>query len=416
LVSNKLATHYSITQTLLAFIPTLAKTYFMRLKVLLFALLFTSAYLSHAQQQPHYKGSLTYTLGKDTSAIGNYELNGRDFTLTEVSIIPTVNVSTLKGTFFPDGELKAAAGMSYDPSKGADSLEYAYKLTYERDTTFLEIKSKGKTFIRKYPVKIMVANSLGGDVIIFMPALLASFAPKQTGDSVISSHIVFNSARKFIIKKTGEKKLLFGSSVMGMFTLFLDKGGRLKSVDGIGTSFNRKGNTGPYLNIDAVIASNVNVQRLHPPVGVVNILDSAKSAMNGAEIKVIYSRPSVRGRVIFGEVVPWNRVWRTGADAATKISLSKAVYFEGRELPAGEYSIFTVPGRNGWTLLFNKQASIWGTEHNAAYDFLKVPMKIESLNKPVELMTIEVAPNGNGGSINLIWDKVKASVGFTTVK
>ena len=259
----------------------------------------------------------------------------------------------------------------------------------------------------------MVANNLGGDAIVFMPALLAGFAPKRLGDSVMSSHIVFNSARKFMIKKTGSKKLVMGSAVMGMFTIFLDKNGNIQSVDGMGTSFNIKGTEGTYLNIDSVITANLNQQALHPRLAVINQLDSVKTVINTTNIKIIYSRPSVRNRVIFGEVVPWNRIWRTGADAATKILLSRPLYFNGKELPAGAYSIFTLPTQNGWTLIFNKQADIWGTEHNAAYDILKIPMQMQSLTEPVELLTFAVAPAGNnGGVISVSWDKLKVSVGF----
>jgi len=368
-----------------------------------------------AQQLHHFKGSLVYTLGPDTSAIGNYELNGNEFMLTVVSMSPYVNVSKLKGTFLPDGELMHVEGNNYNPAKGKDSLVYTYKLNYDRDTTFIETGNGKRSGIRKYPVKIMVANNLGGDALVFMPALLANFAPKRVGDSVISSHIVFNSARKFIIKKTGDRKLLLGSAVMGMFTVFLDKNGSIQSVDGIGTSFNIRGIAGPYLNIDSVIAANVKQQALHPKLAIINKLDSVKTTINSTDVKIIYSRPSVRSRVIFGAVVPWKRIWRTGADAATKIYLSKPLYFNGNELPAGAYSIFTIPTQNGWTLIFNKQPNIWGTEHNADYDFLKIPMLTQSLNEPIELLTFAVVPAGNnGGVISVSWDKLKASVGFTT--
>ncbi len=387
----------------------------MRITILLAALVLHSFFLA-AQNQPSTKGSLVYTLGKDTSAIGNFELNGNKFSLTVVSMSPYVNVSKLNGEFFPDGELMNAEGYNYDAAKGKDSVSYSYKLRYANDTTFIETKSRNRGGTRKYPVKIMVANSLGGDALVFMPALLASFAPAHTGDSVISSHIVFNSARKFIIKRTGNHKLLMGSAVMGMFTIFLDDKGKIRSVDGIGTSFNIKGTAGPYLDLDSVIAASVKRQGLHPQLGVINKPDSVKAVINTAEIKIIYSRPSVRGRVIFGEVVPWNRIWRTGADAATKITLSQPLYFAGKELPAGEYSIFTLPTQHGWTLIFNKQANIWGTEHNADYDLLKVPMTTIASPDTTEVMTIEVNARGNGGVITVAWDKLKASVKFSTLR
>jgi hypothetical protein len=387
----------------------------MRIKIFFVGLLLHLC-LSASAQQPHrFKGSLTYTLGPDTTATGNFELNGNEFALTIVSMSPNVNVSKLKGAFFPDGQLTHLEGLNYEPAKGKDSLIYTYTLNYTRDTTFIETKNATRSGVRKYPVKIMEANGFGGDVLVFMPALLAHFAPKRVGDSVLSSHIVFNSARKFMIKKTDKQKLLLGSAVMGMFTILLDKNGGIAMVDGIGTSFNIKGKAGAYLNIDSVIAENVKHQRLHPRLAIINKPDSVKATINGADIKIEYSRPSVRGRVIFGEVVPWNRIWRTGADAATKIYLSKPLYFNGKELPAGTYSIFTIPTPTGFTLIFNKQANIWGTEHNADCDFLKIPMQTQTLNRPVELLTFEIVTAGsNGGAISFSWDKLKATAGFTT--
>ncbi|MEO6849508.1 MAG: DUF2911 domain-containing protein, partial [Mucilaginibacter sp.] len=206
-----------------------------------------------------------------------------------------------------------------------------------------------------------------------------------------------------------------GSAVMGMFTVFLDKNGEIESVNGIGTSFNIKGKGGAYLNIDSVIAANVYQHGSHPRLAIINKPDSVKRIINSADVKIVYSRPSVRGRVIFGAVVPWNRIWRTGADAATKISLSKPLYFNGRILPAGAYSIFTLPTQTGWTLIFNKQPDIWGTEHNADFDFLKIPMRTQTLNEPVELLTFALVDTGNNsGEITVSWDKLSASVSFST--
>jgi hypothetical protein len=113
--------------------------------------------------------------------------------------------------------------------------------------------------------------------------------------------------------------------------------------------------------------------------------------------------------------VPWNRYWRTGANRATKITLSHPLNFNGKVLPAGEYSIFTMPSQNGWTIMFNKEANIWGTDYNSEHDILRVPMQTEQLGEPVELMTIEVVPTSIGGAINVIWAGIKASAHFTTV-
>lgn len=377
--------------------------------LLLFSFFFTQA------QKLHYtKGCLVYTLGKDTTAIGNFELQGYDFSITVADLTSTVTVSKLKGSFFPNGELKTVEGNMYRPVAGKDSqLVYTYKLYYDSSNTFIETVRNNTVTTRKYPVKIMVANSLGGYTMVYMPALLVKFAPAKNGDSLLSHHIVFNSARNFIIRKTGDRNLSIGNTVMGMFNLSLDKKGNLRAVDGIGTSWNIKGTVIAPINMDSVIMANVTKDQASPHSPIVNKPDSVQTSIGETAIRIRYSRPSVRGRVIFGEVVPYDRFWRTGADAATKLTIDHAIYFNGKELPAGEYSIFTMPSKNGWTIMFNKQANIWGTEYKAENDILRVQMSVETLPKPVELLTINVVPVDKGGRIEVSWENLKASVPFS---
>ena len=102
------------------------------------------------------------------------------------------------------------------------------------------------------------------------------------------------------------------------------------------------------------------------------------------------------------------------ANRKDQIAVSHPLNFNGKILPAGEYSVFTMPSQAGWTIMFNKEANIWGTDYNPAHDVLRVPMQVVLLNEPVELMTIEVVPKGNDGEINVIWERIKASAHFTT--
>ena len=389
--------------------------YFMLYKIIFsFPFLFFF-YLTQAQKLHDKRGGLIYTLGKDTTAIGNYELKGYNFSITVADLTEAMTVSRLAGTFFPNGELKAAAGNMYKPVPGKDSqVLFSYNLYYQNDTTYIETRRNNMVTTRKYPVKIMVANSLGGYTLVYMPALLVNFAPEKNGDSLLSHHIVFSSARNFLIRKISAGHYSAGSSVMGMFRLSLDKKGDLRSIDGIGTSWNISGTVVPTLNMDSVITANVAKDQSRPHAAIINKLDSVQTAIGGAVIKIRYSRPAVRGRVIYGEVVPYDRFWRTGADAATKLTLSQAIYFNGKELPAGEYSIFTLPSKNGWTIMFNKESTIWGTEYKAENDVLRVPMSAEALPESVERLTIAVVPADKGGRIEVSWEKLRASVVFTT--
>jgi len=94
------------------------------------------------------------------------------------------------------------------------------------------------------------------------------------------------------------------------------------------------------------------------------------------EVTIIYHRPGVKGRVIWGELVPYDQVWRTGANNATTISFSSDVKIEGNALAAGKYGLFTIPGKEEWTIIFNKQSEIWGAyTYNSNDDVLRIKVK-----------------------------------------
>ena len=200
---------------------------------------------------------------------------------------------------------------------------------------------------------------------------------------------------------------------MGLFTLYLNERGKVASIDAIGSSYNVKATIVPSLNLGSLILQYIKREQQFGPLGFAKERDSVQVDISNTIIKISYSRPSMKGRVIFGEVVPWNRHWRTGANRATKITINHPLDFNGKMLPAGEYSIFTMPSQAGWTMMFNKEANIWGTDYNSAHDVLRVPMQVEQLKEPVELMTIEVVPTAKGGAINVIWERTKASAHFT---
>lgn len=384
--------------------------------------LFTCLFLlvlssSQAQSTVGRQGCLIYTLGSDTTAIGNYSLIGDDFTLMIADLTDAVTVTRMKGSFFPDGQLKTAEGTVYKPSlKGDSEIVYSFTLWCGADTTYMQLRRNGNAVLRKYPVKIMVANSLGGYALVYMPALLVNYALLGNKDSIASHHIVFNSARDFSIRKLGAKDFSAGSAVMGYFTLHLDGSGDLRTVDGIGTSWNIRGRVIAPVNMDSVIAVGVKNDRVRPHAAIVNKLDSTAATIGDGLVKIRYSRPSARGRQIFGGVVPYGRFWRTGADAATQLTTSRRLYFAGKELPPGQYSLWTLPGRDGWTLMINSQTNIWGTEYHADKDVLRVPMTVQRLHDNVELLTIQVVPVEGGGRIEVSWEKMRAVVGFSTAQ
>jgi len=126
------------------------------------------------------------------------------------------------------------------------------------------------------------------------------------------------------------------------------------------------------------------------------------------DVRIVYSRPGVKGRTIWGKLVSYDAVWRAGANEATKITFSTDVTIEGKKLKKGSYSFFAMPGKNEWTLIFNKVADQWGAfEYNESEDALRVKVKIEKASWQEWLAYTISKTSDSSAVIRLEWEKIK---------
>jgi len=131
----------------------------------------------------------------------------------------------------------------------------------------------------------------------------------------------------------------------------------------------------------------------------------------GNNVKTNYSSPRMKGRKIYGGLVPYGEVWRTGANEATTFVTSANIKVGGKDVPAGSYTIFTVPGADKWTLIINKKTGEWGIPYKYESDELaRVDMKVSKLPAPVENFTIAYDKTGNGCTLRIDWETTRASV------
>jgi hypothetical protein len=144
--------------------------------------------------------------------------------------------------------------------------------------------------------------------------------------------------------------------------------------------------------------------------------DTVRATVGVAQLRVDYGRPSLRGRKVLGNptIVPFDSVWRTGADAATQFTTTASLSLGGVELMPGTYSLWTMPTKNGAQLIVNRQHGQWGTEYDPALDVGRGDFKTELLTTPVEQFTIRVVPGtGNSGSLVLEWEKFRWTAAIT---
>lgn len=152
------------------------------------------------------------------------------------------------------------------------------------------------------------------------------------------------------------------------------------------------------LMVFAVNAQKDKSKRPSPPAQV-------SKQVNGTTVTIDYSQPSKKGREVFGGLEEYGKVWRTGANESTWIELSKDVKVEGKTLAAGKYGLFSIPGKDEWTIIFNKKWDGWGAyEYKDSDDVLRVKVKPTSTDEVVEKFTINIEDSGD---VVMTWDKTK---------
>ena len=145
--------------------------------------------------------------------------------------------------------------------------------------------------------------------------------------------------------------------------------------------------------------------------------ETVKAVIDGANVSITYGRPYAKGRKIFGGVVPFGQVWRTGADEATILETDKMLMLGPLHLNPGKVSLYSLIDDKTWKLVVNRQVGQWGTEYQQAQDMGRVDMKVETLPKPVEQFTITIDKNpaGKGGVLTMQWETKKATLAFGTM-
>jgi hypothetical protein len=138
----------------------------------------------------------------------------------------------------------------------------------------------------------------------------------------------------------------------------------------------------------------------------------AKYELGGGQtITIDYSSPRAKGRKIYGGIVPFGQIWRTGANESTTFVTTVDLNVGGTTVPAGNYTIFTVPNEDKWQLVISKKTGEWGTDYpGPSNDLARVDMKVSKLPSPVEDFTISFDKAGSGANLNIDWETTRASV------
>jgi hypothetical protein len=353
-------------------------------------------------------GAFLVRMGTDTLAVERYTRSADRLEGEIVVRSPRTGMRRYTALLRPDGTISAIdiRVLSADGSAemqriamdlGADSARWS---VFMRDT----LRQQGALATPTPGVPIV-----GNSYAIYEQAL--RYARAKGGEQVVMSLVPPGGNRTYdmTVRFTGADAAEV-TNIAGLSRASLDASGGLRSWDGGESTVKVLVDRVAGADVRALAAAYAARDAAGQSVGQLSPRDTAEARLGAATVSVDYGRPAKRGRTILGQVVPWGRVWRTGANAATQLRTDRDLVIGGTPVPAGTYTLWTVPERQGWTLIVNRQTGQWGTEYDESKDLARIPMRREDTAAPVEQFTIELVPGGEGGVLRMEWDDTRVSV------
>lgn len=369
------------------------------------------------------KGSFITTLGRDTVAVESVARTANHLTGDILVRVPgTVRVH-YEVELRADGSV-ARSTYEEDPLGAKGMAGRRLTLDFDGDSVRATIDSAGQSrkVVRPMPKGTvpMLMTGFGASYGLYSAMglyelLLERTKPSANDTLTVSAIDIANGAiskRKFLARSD----TLVDVDYFGILWthLTVDANGRIAAADARETTEQTKTQRTESVDIGALAKSFASADRSGKGVGAASPNVIAKGAIGGQPVVVSYGSPRRRGRVILGEVVPYDRVWRTGANEATVLTFDRDMTIGGAPVPAGAYSLWTIPKRDGSVqLIINRQHGQWGTNYDAAQDLVRVPMKASVAPSPQESFAIEIPGSGSSGALRFSWDVFVWSVPLT---
>jgi len=370
------------------------------------------------QQKPtkHY-GFITL-LGNDTISVESITKHGNSFTSDEVDRFPRVRIRHTVVDLFANGSIKHLGMNINSPGEPANQRDRKVVADVTDSAVHLSKTDGTGTLTYNFPTG-------GALVVAHVPQMYSLYelyfvAAMKYGAA--SKTEVVNSVplRQFYIDREFDHFPLGHATVRlsgdgrasvnhdwlsGTGTAIMDSSFDMLSYSGANTTYKvevRRLSTPP--DIKSIASRFENTEAKSGAVKALSVRDSVSGKIGNASFTIDYSRPLLRGRKLLGDVIPYERVWRTGANAATQFTTSAPIKLAGIAVPAGTYTLWTLPHTNGVDLIVNKQNGQWGTEYNSSYNLGTAKMQTEELPAPVEEFTISIAPADNQhGTLVMEW-------------
>ena len=375
-----------------------------------------------APHEPPERYGFIARLGRDTVSVESVTRRGNTVISDEVDRFPRVRQRHTEIVLGPDGGIRRLVMDIRTPSEPANQRERRVVADVTRDS--VHISKRDGTGTKNF------AFATGGGMamahlpqmyslyeLYFAAALERAEASRRTsGDTVqMRQFYIDREFDRFPLHRGVVRPLPGGRAeishdwLAGVGEATFDSSGHMLSYSGARTTYRvdvRRLTEVP--DVQAIGAQFAALESKSGGVTQLSVRDTTRASIGGATFTVDYGRPLARGRVLLGNVIPYDRVWRTGANAATQFTTSAPITLAGMHVPPGTYTLWTVPHANGVELIVNKQTGQWGTGYGRSHDLGRAPMTTETLEAPVEKFTISIIPaDTNRGTLAMEWGQFR---------
>lgn len=374
--------------------------------------------LAAAPAAAQESGAYVVRLGRDTVVVEQFTRTADRIEGTLVGHTPRTAVRTYTATLRPDGGISRLEVVTRIPA-APELLPQTLTVTVGADSADWRTQRGDTVREGRMAVTGDATPWLGNAWGLAQPVLRAALA---RGADSVAVPVVQGGARQpgtvsFIRK--GPDSLLIRSGA-GVTRARVDAQGRVLGAHSPESTFKAEVERVASVDVNALAAAWAERDRAGRQMGALSPRDSVAAEVNGARVSVAYGRPSLRGRrAVGGALVPYGQVWRTGANEATHFRTDRDLMIGETRVPAGSYTLWTIPGADRWTVIFNRQTGQWGTEYNPEQDLARIPVSFDRApGGPVEQLTMRfhAAECGDGGALHIVWENTRVSIPFTVAR
>jgi hypothetical protein len=383
------------------------------------SLLLSLLFLAGSSATPPERYGFVTTLGNDTVSIERIERSPTRLVTDGVDRWPFVRRRHTEFDLTPDGMIRRMV-MDVRTPNGRSPRERWRRVTADlsKDAVKISVRDssgvRDTSFVTGGAITVPHVSMMYSVIELEIAAALrrAAASGLAAGDSVLFRQFYpdrdvgpsFVLHRGFVHLQPGGKVVLRHDWLSGYGDVTVDSSGRMLTYSGMRSTYKvALVRTATPPDVETVGGRLAAAER-RTGQQQLSVRDTARATIGGATFSVDYSRPLARGRTLLGNVISYDRVWRTGANEATQFTTSAPITIAGLSVPAGTYTLWTVPRVRGVDLIVNRQTGQWGTGYNPAHDLGRVAMKSDSVNPPVEKFSIAIEPShARRGTLVMSW-------------